>query len=69
MTTLIVNIPDSDDARKIADVLDLMDGVADIRIEEKKMSFEQACAECNAVPAEEFFAEVRSRIKERYRNA
>ena len=35
----------------------------------KKKSFEQACAECNAVPVETFFDELRKRVKERYQNA
>lgn len=34
MTTLIINIKNSDDAQKIADALRLMDSVADITIEE-----------------------------------
>jgi len=38
-------------------------------IETKKKSFEEACAECNAVTVDKFIDELRSRIKERYKNA
>ena len=35
----------------------------------KKKSFEEACAECNAVSVDVFFDELRKRVKERYQNA
>jgi hypothetical protein len=34
-----------------------------------KKSFEEACAECNAVPLEIFINELKKRVKERYQNA
>ena len=37
--------------------------------ETKKKSFEEACAECNAVSVETFINELRKRVTERYRNA
>jgi len=38
-------------------------------VAEKKMSFEEAVAECNGRPASEFFDELRYQIKEHFRNA
>ena len=35
----------------------------------KKKSFEEAVAECNGISVDEFFDELRKRVKERYRNA
>jgi len=35
----------------------------------EKKSFEEACAECNAVSVETFINELRKRVTERYRNA
>ncbi len=69
MTTLIVNIKDSADAKKIADALRLMDSVTDIRIDEKKQTFEEVCAECNAVSAEVFIDGLKERVTKLYRNA
>jgi hypothetical protein len=37
-------------------------------IEPKKQSFEEACAECDAVTVDEFFDELNARIEKRYRN-
>lgn len=68
MTTLIVDIKDSADAKKIADALRLMESVTDIRVEEKK-TFAEASAECNAVPLETFIEELRVRVKQRYADA
>jgi hypothetical protein len=36
---------------------------------EKKKTYEEACAECNAVSVETFIDELRKRVKERYKNA
>ena len=38
-------------------------------IENKKMNFEEACAECNAVSVDFFIEELQKKVKERYRNA
>ena len=38
-------------------------------VDEKKKSFEEACAECNGRPASEFFDELRYQIKEHFKNA
>jgi predicted HTH domain antitoxin len=38
-------------------------------IESKTQSFEEACAACGAVSVDEFFDELRSRVKKRYQNA
>ena len=35
-------------------------------VEEKKKSFEEACAECNAVSVDFFFDELNKRIKKRF---
>ena len=35
----------------------------------KKKSFEEACAECDAVPLDTFIDELKKRVKEGYRNA
>jgi len=35
----------------------------------EKMSFEDAVTECNAVPLDTFIAELKKRVKERYKNA
>ena len=35
-------------------------------IKEKKMSFEEACAECNGVTVDYFFDELDKRIKKRF---
>jgi hypothetical protein len=36
---------------------------------EKKKSFEEACAECNAVTVDFFISELENRVKQRYRDA
>ena len=38
-------------------------------VEEKKKSFEEACAECNAVSVDFFINELEKRVKQRYQNA
>jgi predicted HTH domain antitoxin len=38
-------------------------------IEEKKISFEDACAECNAISVDEFINELEKSVKQRYHNA
>jgi hypothetical protein len=38
-------------------------------VEEKKKSFEEACAECNGRPASEFFDELRYQVKQHFKNA
>ena len=38
-------------------------------VEEKKMSFEEACAECNAVTVDFFIDELEKRVKQRYHHA
>ncbi len=38
-------------------------------VEEKKKSFEEAAAECNAVSVDEFFDEVDERIRKRFSHA
>lgn len=64
MTTLIVNIKNSRDARKIADALRLMDSVTNITVEdEDKKSFQQAAEECNAVTVDVFFDKLDAQIK------
>ena len=35
-------------------------------VEEKKKSFEEACAECNAISVDAFFDELDERIKKRF---
>jgi len=37
-------------------------------VEKKKKSFEEACAECNAVTVDVFIDELEKRIKQRYRH-
>ena len=37
-------------------------------VEGQKKSFAQAAAECNAIPAKEFFNEVRRQVNEHYDN-
>ena len=37
--------------------------------ETKKKSFQEAVAECNGITVDEFFDELRRRVKERYKNA
>ena len=38
-------------------------------VKEKKKSFEEACAECNAVTVDFFINELEKRVKQRYQNA
>jgi hypothetical protein len=38
-------------------------------VEKEKKSFEEACAECNAVTVDEFIDELEKRVKQRYQNA
>ncbi len=38
-------------------------------VEEKKQTFEEACAECNAVSAEVFIDGLKERVTKLYRNA
>jgi len=38
-------------------------------VEEKRMSFEEACVECNGRPASDFFDELRYQVKEHFKNA
>ena len=66
MTTLIVNIKDSADAKKIADALRLMESVTDITVEEKKKTFKEAAAECNAVSLKTFDQMFADEIKKAY---
>lgn len=70
MTTLIVNIEEGSDARKIADAVSLMKGVAKITMQEEKTKskWEQAIAD-GAVTVEEFGNELRRQIKEHFNNA
>ena len=37
--------------------------------EPEKKSFEEAVAECNAVPLDSFIIELKKRVKQRYQNA
>ena len=37
--------------------------------EAKKKSFEEAVADCNAVPLDTFITELKKRVKQRYQNA
>lgn len=67
MTTLIVNIKDSADAKKIADALRLMESVTDITFEEKAVSkWDQAIAE-GAITLDEFGARFKEEIHKVYR--
>jgi hypothetical protein len=69
MTTLIVNIDAGGDARKIAEALSLMKGVANVRVEEPSVSkWEQAIAE-GAVGVDIFFDELNARIEKWSDNA
>jgi hypothetical protein len=69
MTTLIVNIEAGGDARKIAEALSLMKGVANVRVEEPtKSKWEQAIAE-GAVSVDAFFGELNARIEKWADNA
>jgi len=38
-------------------------------VEEKKQSFAEACAECNAITVDEFIDELEKRVRQRYHNA
>ena len=38
-------------------------------LEYEKTKFEEAVADCNAVPLETFITELKKRVKERYQNA
>ena len=38
-------------------------------VESNKKNFEEAVADCNAVPLETFITELKKRVKERYLNA
>jgi hypothetical protein len=38
-------------------------------VKEKKKSFAEASAECNAISADEFIDELKTRVKQRYHNA
>jgi hypothetical protein len=38
-------------------------------VKEEKKSFEEACAECNAVTVDYFINELEKRVKQRYQNA
>jgi hypothetical protein len=38
-------------------------------VEAEKKSFDEAVADCNAVPLEAFIAELKTRVKKRYHNA
>ena len=38
-------------------------------VESDKKKFEEAVADCNAVPLETFITELKKRVKERYQNA
>jgi len=47
----------------------LLEFIHSVQVSEpKKMSFEEACAECNAVTIETFINELEKRVKDRYRN-
>jgi hypothetical protein len=67
MTTLIVNIEAGGDARKIAEALSLMKGVANVKVEEPtKSKWEQAIAE-GAITLDEFGARFKEEIHKAYR--
>lgn len=63
MTTLIVNIEAGGDAKKIAEALSLMKGVANVTLEEQAISkWDQAIAE-GAITSKEFHARLENEIR------
>ena len=66
MTTLIVNIEADGDAKKIAEALSLMKGVANVTVEEKAKTFKEAAAGCNAVSLETFDQMFAEEIRKAY---
>ncbi len=69
MQTFVIEIKESTpEIKRTLEHLQSLTGVTLVPGKTKKKSFKEAAAECDAVPAEEFFMEVRRQIKEHYDN-
>jgi hypothetical protein len=66
MTTLIVSIEAGGDARKIAETLSMIRGVANVSYPKEMKTFEEAAAECNAVSLETFDQMFAEEIRKAY---
>jgi hypothetical protein len=60
MAIVVIN-ENSPQARSLLDYLRTLPFV-----EEKKMSFEEAAAECNAIPLDDFIVQLRKHVNEQY---
>jgi hypothetical protein len=66
MTTLIVNIEAGGDARKIAETLSMIKGVAGVSLSKEAKTFKEAATECNAVSLETFDQMFAEEIRKAY---
>lgn len=66
MTTIIIE-ENSPQAKKLLEYIKTLPFVT--VVEEKKKSFQEAAAECNAVSVDDFFDELNNGIRKRFENA
>lgn len=71
MTTIVIN-ENTEEGRYLINVVRSMQKISDAVVsicDEKKQTFAEAAAECNAVSVDTFFDELNRQLKEYYNNA